>query len=202
MKKLFLIVTLFSIFSAIGQTVAEINKSANISDTLLNNNEIRIYKKYKSSEKANLLRFYCILGDKWEAQIFSYSRKFNTITKIEVLEFPKTKLGNLEPKNAYLIWLNILLCDVEHLPSLKNINYKLKSNSIDLEDGTYRIIEKRNDFLNGNTYEVFVKNGVNENYFSFNDSENYLKNFPNVDEIISYNNLLKIIRKEFNPWDE
>jgi len=140
--------------------------------------------------------------DKWKVQFFSYSKNNNAVTKIDERIFPKENIGKLKPKDAYLIWLNLLLLDLEFLPDLKEINYKLKLSSIRFEDGEYVTIKNIKTVIDGDSYEVFIKNGSVDNSFSFNNPETYLKYYPTVDELISYNKLLSIIKKEFNLWND
>lgn len=52
--------------------------------------------------------------------------------------------------------------------------------------------------LDGVGYKVYVRNGKIKNSFEFDNPESYLKHYPTVDELISYNELLSVINKEFN----
>jgi len=199
--KYFFIFLFITIFKCFGQDVSEINKSLELSDSL-NEREIRIYKNYSISNTIEIFRMYDEGKDKWKVQVFSYSKNYKAVTKIDVITFPKENIGKLKPKDAYLIWLNLLLLDLEFLPDLKEINYKLKLSSIKFEDGEYVTIKNIKTVIDGDSYEVFIKNGSVENSFSFNNPETYLKYYPNVDELISYNKLLSIIKKEFNVWEK
>ena len=202
MIKYYFIFLLLNFFNCFGQDVSEINKVLEIPDTLEFQKEIRIYKDYAISNTMEIFRMYDEGNDKWKVQIFSYSKNNNAVTKIDVRIFPKENIGKLKPKDAYLIWLNLLLLDLEFLPDLKEINYKLKLSSIKFEDGEYVTIKNIKTVIDGDSYEVFIKNGVIENSFSFNNPETYLKYYPNVDELISYNQLLSVIKEEFNLWKE
>ena len=115
--------------------------------------------------------------------------------------FPKAN-GKLKAKNANLIWLNLLLCDVEYLPSLKEIEYKLKAAFIEFENQQYSILKKTTKYLDGENYLVFVKNGKIENNFNFDNPNIYLKYYPKTDELISYKKILSVIRKGFNLWND
>lgn len=202
MIKYYFIFIFFTLFNCFGQEVSEINKVLEIPDTLEFQKEIRIYKDYAISNTKEIFRMYDEGKDKWKVQIFSYSKNNNAVTKIDIITFPKENIGNLKPKDAYLIWLNLLLLDLEFLPDLKEINYKLKLSSIKFEDGEYVTIKNIKTVIDGDSYEVFIKNGGVENSFSFNNPETYLKYYPNVDELISYNQLLSTIKKEFNLWND
>lgn len=188
-------------FNCFGQDISEINKNLELPQTLGFEKEIRIYKNYSITTKMEIFRMYDRGNNDWIVEIYYYSKKFQTATKIEEIVFPKEK-GKLTLKNANLIWLNILLCDIEYLPSLKDINYKLKSASIEFENGEYGILKKLTKSLDGEHYVVFFKNGKVENEFNFDNPNTYLKYYPKVDELISYNRILSVIKKEFNLLED
>jgi hypothetical protein len=180
------------------QSVSEINKVLGISDTLSYKNEIRIYKKYSTTYNSEIFRMYNKGDDNWIAEIYYYSDKFKDVTKIDQEVFPKEKVGKLIPKNPNLIWLNLLLTNVEYLPSISSIKYKLETPYIDLEKGEYQIVKKKTLVLDGETYQIFFRSPEVKNYFTFDNPESYLKKYPNVDELQSYIQLLNITKKEFN----
>ncbi|MEZ0129035.1 hypothetical protein AB9T88_04335 [Flavobacterium sp. LBUM151] len=198
---LFSIILLFS-FTIEAQEISEINKILEIPDTLEFEKEIRIYKDYTTTNSVKFFRMYDKGNDTWIAYEYWYSKSFKDVTKISGIEFPKENIGKLKPKNAYLIWLNLLLCDVEYLPNQKNIDYKLKSAIIVSEAGEYGVSKNKKHSLDGEFYKVFIKNGINKNDFSFSNPFFYLKFYPTVDELISYNELLSIIEKEFHFFND
>lgn len=200
--KVFIYVIILLSFQLKAQNVAEINKALNLPDTLSYENEIRIYMTSETKYSSQIFRIYEEVNNNWKAEIIYYSAQFKDATKIVVFEFPKEKVGKLKPKDANLIWLQLLLCDVEYLPNMENIRYKLRKSSIVLEDGEYGIFRKLKYVTDGNSYKVFVRNSKIENNFSFDNPEIYLKSYPNIDELHSYTQLLSIIKKEFNLWNE
>jgi len=202
MIKYYFIFLFFTLFNCFGQEVYEINKALEIPDQLEFQQEIRIYKDYSISNTVEIFRMYDEGKNNWKVTIYYYSKNLKQVTKINQIQFPKENIGKLKQKDAYLIWLNLLLLDLEFLPDLKEINYKLKLSSIKFEDGEYVTIKNIKTVIDGDSYEVFIKNGSIENSFSFNNPETYLKYYPNVDELISYNQLLSTIKKEFNLWND
>ena len=197
MKSFYLFLFL-SMFQSFGQNISEINKDLNLSDTLEFEKEIRIYKDYSNATRIDFFRMFDSGENNWIVYIYYYNKEFKSVTKIDRIDFPKENSGMLKVKDANLIWLNFLICDVEFLPNLKDIDYKLKKASIELEDGEYGISKKKIATLDGVGYTVFVKNGKVENNFIFDSPDCYLKYYPNVDELISYNQILSVIKKEFN----
>ncbi|QBN19470.1 hypothetical protein [Flavobacterium nackdongense] len=202
MIRYYFISLFLTLFNCFGQEVSEINKVLEIPDTLEFQKEIRIYKDYSISNTVEIFRMYDEGKNNWKVTIYYYSKNLKQVTKINQIQFPKENIGKLKPKDANLIWLNLLLLDLEFLPDLKEINYKLKLSSIKFEDGEYVTIKNIKTVVDGDSYEVFIKNGSIENSFSFNNPETYLKYYPNVDELISYNQLLSTIKKEFNLWND
>ncbi|MDA6071394.1 hypothetical protein NJT12_17375 [Flavobacterium sp. AC] len=179
------------------QNISEINKVLEIPDTLGFEKEIRIYKDYSTSSTIKILRMHDEEKNNWIVEIFWYSKSSNSVTKTDQIQFPKENLGKLKPKDANLIWLNLLLTNVEFLPSMTSIQYKFEKPFIDTEKGEEIIVKKKFLVIDGVGYQVYVKNGKLKNSFSFDNPETYLKRYPNVNELISYNELLSILKKEF-----
>jgi len=198
---LFLIILLFS-FHVKAQDISEINKVLEISDTLEFKKEIRIYKDYSIADRITALRMYKKEKDDWIVTIYSYSKTLKQVTKINEIRFPKENIGKLKPKDANLIWLNLLLANVEFLPSMTSIRYKFEKPFIDIEKGEQIIVKKKFLVIDGVGYQVYVKNGKLKNSFSFDNPEAYLKRYPTVDELISYNEILSILKKEFNFFND
>ncbi|MBF4486128.1 hypothetical protein [Flavobacterium sp. CSZ] len=194
---LFLIILLFS-FHVKAQEISEINKVLEISDMLGFEKEIRIYKDYSITNTMQILRMYDEGKDNWKVYKYSYSKNLNQVTKIDGLIFPKESIGKLKPKDANLIWLHLLLTNVEFLPDIERVEYKLSTPFIDLQKGEKVLNRKKVVVTDGVGYQVYIKNGKIENNFSFYNPETYLKYYPKVDELIAYNEILSILKKEFN----
>ena len=94
----------------------------------------------------------------------------------------------------------MLLADIEYLPNLQDIKYKLKNSTIEKIDGKNTLLKKVKTVPNVFSYSIFVRNVKVNNYFVFNDPEKYFDLFPDVNELVSFNKLLSVIRNEFNIW--
>lgn len=186
------------IFKCFGQEVSEINKVLRISDTLENKQEIRIYKDYSTTNEIDIIRMLKDKKKDWVVHKFWYSKDFKTVTKIDEIRFPKENIGKLKPKDAELIWLNILITNVQFLPNMKTIRYKFGKPHIEVNKGEREISKTEKHILDRVGYKVYIRNGKNTNSFSFDNPESYLKQYPTVDELISYNELLSVLKKEFN----
>lgn len=185
-------------FNCFGQKVSEINKIIEISDSLECQKEIRIYKEYSISNRIDIIRMFQNEEKEWIVHKFWYSKDFKDITKIEELHFPKKNIGKLKPKDADLIWLKILITNVEFLPNMENIRYKFGKSEIISDRGEFEVLAHKKQALDGVGYSVYVRNGKNRNNFSFDNLDTYIKEYPTVDELISYNELLSVIKKEFD----
>jgi hypothetical protein len=201
MKFLLLSIILLFSFNIKAQEISEINKVLEIPDTLEFEKEIRIYKDYSITSTMEIFRMHDEGKNNWIVYIFSFSKKDKAITKINQIQFPKENGGKLKPKDAKLIWLNLLLTNPEFLPDMQSIEYKLNTEYINLENGEPAINRKKVLATDGAGYQVYIKNGKITNNFSFYNPEIYLKYYPKVDELIAYNELLSVIKKEFNFWE-
>ncbi|KRD11621.1 hypothetical protein ASE21_07915 [Flavobacterium sp. Root901] len=185
-------------FNCFGQELSEINKILEISDTLEYQQEIRIYKDYSTTNAIDIIRMFRNKNNEWITYKFWYSKDFKTVTKIDQISFPKEPIGKLKLKDADLIWLNLLITNVEFLPDMEAVRYKFGKPHINLDRGERVISRAKTHILDGTRYKVYVRNGKNKNSFSFDNPESYLKHYPTIDELISYNELLSVLKKEFS----
>lgn len=194
MKNLLQSITLLYSIFAFSQNISEINANLKISDSLTNQKEIRIYKKEGTTNYSELLHLY-FENKKWNAIHYKYyaslyENKPPTIEKIKL----STK------KDLELLWIQILATNIEFLPNQSEIEYKLRGKlEIDrLTNGEYEYSYKKTLAIDGTNYLVMVKNYNKRNKVTFDNPESYLKLYPNVDELIDFCNLLKIINSTFS----
>ena len=195
--KFYLIFFFFIVLNSFGQEASEINKVLEIPDNLEYQQEIRIYKDSIGS-KTEILRIFKDQTNEWVAYKFWYSKNIKSITKIDEIRFPKESIGKLKPKDPELIWLNLLVTNVEFLPNMEAIRYKFGKPKIDLDRDERVISRIKKHVLDGIGYKVYVRNGKTKNSFYFANPKTYLKYYPTVDELISYNELLSVLEKEFS----
>ena len=195
--KYYLVFIFFTIFNCFSQEVSEINKVLEIPDTIEHQQEIRIYKDSFGS-KTEILRLFKDQTNEWVTYKFWYSKNIKSITKIDEIRFPKESIGKLKPKDPELIWLNLLITNVEFLPNMEAIRYKFGKPKVDLDRGERVISRIKKHVLDGVGYKVYVRNGKTKNSFYFDNPKTYLKYYPTVDELISYNELLSVLEKEFS----
>lgn len=191
-----LILSIFPI--TIFAQIEKFNEILKVKKLYFYENEIRIYKNYSTSRGLEMFRFY-LENEKWKADFYETiaSKKDNQIN----LRIRKSKLNS--PKNLELIWLEILNTDVTHLPEWEEFNYKLRNKEFEYEiiEGEILSNVSNSIIIDGISYSVQIKSGKQENEFNYSNPESYLRKYPNVDELISFHDLLLLISKEFKIFN-
>lgn len=200
MSRLYLFFTLLFQFCFLsGQQLLDYDKILKIENLKFNNNEIRVYKKYSTSTGLELFRLYEDENNHWKAEFYqTYSQGNQKEFKVNIR---KSKLNSL--KNLELLWMQILDTDVMYLPKMDKIQYKLnkKNKDYQVEDGEILSSTSRSFVLDGVDYYTFIKNNTDQNEFEYDNPESYLQKYPNVDELISFQELLNLIRNEFKIFN-
>ncbi|MFP3592878.1 hypothetical protein SB689_13015 [Chryseobacterium sp. SIMBA_038] len=200
LRLFFLLFIIISINTLSAQTIQEYDKILKIENLKFNTNEIRVYKKYAISTGLELFRFYQDDKENWKAELYkTFVISGNKEDKIIV---DKTILNSL--KNPKLIWAQILDTDVVCLSKWETFKYKLKKHMHDYEviDGEVTSSTQTTRIMDGISYTVKIKTGENENEFSYSNPEDYLKTYPNVDELISFKELLDLLKKDFKIFSK
>jgi hypothetical protein len=194
MKNLLQSISLLYSIVAFSQNISKINSNLKISDSLTHQKEIRIYKKEDTTNYNELLQLY-FENKKWNAILYKYHDSVNEYVPLKI---EKVKLST--KKDLELLWIQILATNIEFLPNQSEIEYKLRGKlEIDtLSNGEYEYGYKITNIIDGTGYTVFVKNHTKTNNITFSNPESYLKLYPNVDELIDFCTLLKIINSTFS----
>lgn len=103
-----------------------------------------------------------------------------------------------------MLWLQILDTDVIYLPKWDFFQYKLKkaNKNYQIEDGEIYSTSTRLSTLDGESFYVKIKSINRENEINYFNPESYLEKYPNVDELISFQELLNLIRTEFKVFEK
>lgn len=200
LRLIFLFLTIISIQNLSSQTIQEYDKFLKIENLKFNTNEIRVYKKDAISTGLELFRLYQDDKENWKAELYeTIASNNNGEIKIRARKY---KLNSL--KNFELIWAQILDTDVIHLPKWQTFEYKLvkKNKKYEIEDGEIISSTSMSNFLDGFSYYVKIKNGKQENEIEYSNPESYLKTYPNVDELISFKELLDLLRNDFKIFSK
>lgn len=197
MKHLILFFTLLVPITFISaQQNLDYDKILKIENLKFHENEIRVYKKYSTSTGLELFRFYQDEKENWKAEFYETVASRNSQDEIKI-RIRKSKLNSL--KNFELLWLQFLDTNVIHLPKWETFEYKLKKVNKDyqIEDGEIYSSTSSISGIDGQSFYVKIKRGTKENQFSYSNPETYLETYPNVDELLSFQELLNLIRTEF-----
>ncbi|MBW8523891.1 hypothetical protein K0U91_01450 [Chryseobacterium chendengshani] len=201
MSRLYLFFALLLQFCFLfGQDSLKYDKILKIENLKFKNNEIRVYKKYQTSTGLELFRFYQDEKEDWKAEFFeTVAYGNNNDIKIRTR---KSKLNSF--KNFELIWAKILDTNVMYLPKWETFQYKLKkiNKNYLIEDGEIYSSTTIISTLDGESFYVKIKNSSGENEINYSNPESYLKKYPDVDELISFQELLHLIRNEFKIFIE
>lgn len=189
MRRTLLIFALILFSASFGQSVQQINKNLNIPNTL-QSTEIRIYKWYSTTNGSDVFRMF--MDEKKVWHIFLYEH-FNGKTEFNVTNLTSTT-------DSELIFREFILTNIEYVPSIEEIEYKLNDLKIAIEDGKYCFQTTTIRVSDGRAYHAFFKNGSKQNDFEFNNFEAYFREFPEVDELNSYAKIIAVITNSFGIW--
>jgi hypothetical protein len=187
------------------QNISEINSDIKITDSLKFKTEIRIYQNMGISNYSSLLRI-CKDEKDWIVEFYEHYVKVEGITELKI------EKQILKSKNdMQFVLLNLIRSNILNLPSLEEIRWKLvKRGNVELKKTNIRgkIIEEY-DLLNneiwkmdGKGFKIQVNCWNKKNEFEFSNPDSYLKEFPEVDELIFMSEILNIIRHEFGIWKD
>jgi hypothetical protein len=202
MKKFYLLFTIlisFESFSA--QQNIEYDKILKIENLKFHENEIRVYKKYSISTGLEVFRFYQDEKENWKAEFYNTVATQKNKDEIKI-RTRKSKLNSL--KNFEILWLQFLDTNIIHLPKWEAFEYKLKkvNKNYQIEDGEIYSSTSILSVLDGESFYVKIKRGKTENQFNYSNPESYLEKYPTVDELLSFQELLNLIRTEFKVFEK
>jgi len=154
----------------------------------LKENELRVYSTSSFNMITKLFRFYKE-DNEWYAENYTdlqtYPKKPMTKQIIELKESPE------------LAWLTILDSDILYLAQWDDIRYKLqdKSGTYMFSRGKWYSPASRWAVLDGGSYIVQISDNNKKNEIKYPNPQRYLELYPNVDELISINQLIDIVEK-------
>lgn len=108
------------------------------------------------------------------------------------------KLG----KKFYKTWLELLTTNILELPSLKKIEYKIRTKKVVKENEEYEIIEEvvipPND---GISYIIEIKDQNKFNRVEIDNPDFYINRYPNIDEFKYLDIFLKLVEKNIKVYN-
>jgi len=196
MKNTLLLILFLSYIGVSAQNINGINADLKLSDSLALDSEIRIYAGGGITNYSSLFRMYKNKSDKWAAEFYQHYAKVAGQAKLRIEKKVLKSENDMD-----FVWNNILRTNVESLPNMSKIKYKMRERgNVELVDGEYQLTWKSKQIMDGIGYKVQIKTGKTFNEIAYGNPESYLKYYPKVDELIYFNELLNLVKNEFRIW--
>ncbi|WP_424000413.1 hypothetical protein [Maribacter sp. IgM3_T14_3] len=196
MKQLLILIIILSNLNLFGQDLTIINKNVDFADSLNYNKEIRIYRTSGMTNYTGIFRFYQDNKEKWRAELINH---YAIIPNQKEFRIEKRKLKS--KRKMDLVWLEILKTNIQDLPNMTDIDWKLKKEPVIQDMNGEKVLSwKKNLILDGDGYYVHFRQGKYFNRVYYSNPESYLRIYKNVDELVYFNELLNLIRTEFGVW--
>jgi len=196
MKKLLILITILSNSTLIGQDLTEINENIGFTDSLNYKKEIRIYRTSGMTNYTGIFRMYQDSTEKWRAELIDH---YSKVTNQAELKIEKRKLKSKSKMD--LVWLKIQKTNIQDLPNMAEIEWKLKKNPQIVKDMGETVLSwQKSSILDGEGFDVHIRWGKDFNRIYYSNPESYLRIYENVDELVYFNELLNLLRTEFNVW--
>lgn len=209
MKNCIVLIFLFCFFSGFCQKFSEsersylstLEKILKVDTIPFFKNEIRVYKKHEISTGLELFRIY------YDEQKKDYRADFYyTFAKKSSKDSHEIIIKHFELKSFYnleYVVLKLLNTNIQHIPTSSAISYKMKPKSeIILEMDKFYNSQTSSTTIDGVSYYIQVSEGKIFNEIIYSNPESYLSKYPTVDELISVNEFLDIIKKDFNIFED
>ena len=196
MKKLLILIIILSNSTLFGQNLAEINKNIGLTDSLNLKKEIRIYRTSGMTNYTGIFRMYQDNKEKWRAELIDHYAKVPNQAELKI---EKRKLKSKSKMD--LVWLEIQKTNIQDLPNMEEIEWKLKKEPVIHEmDGEKMLSWKKSSILDGQGYDVHFRWGKKFKRIYYSNPESYLRIYENVDELVYFSELLNLLRTEFGVW--
>jgi len=208
MKNTFLLLLLLFTIGLCGQDFERINVDLELPDSLSYDTEIRIYQGGGITNYNSLFRMYKDHSDQWIAEFYEVWSSVGDVP----LRVEKKQLSALS-KMEY-VFLNLQRSNIFHLPSVKEIRWKLlergeiekvqrrrRAGDSKLETD-YELLSRQSTPLDGIGYCFQAKSPHSFNEFRFDNPFWYKVKYPEIDEPQYTCELINIIKSEFDIWNK
>lgn len=198
-----LIIFLFS-FGVSAQNITEINSDLKLSDSLNYEAEVRIYQGVGITNYSSLFRMFKDKSEQWTAEFYEHYAKVDGQTELQIQKQTFKSKNDME-----FVFQNFVRSHIFDLPNLTEIKWKLvtrgnvekvKSTHRGKETEEYELLNKKISILDGEGFKVQVKGWNRINEFEFSNPDEYLKHYPEIDELNYMCEILNQIRTEFGIW--
>ena len=202
---LILIIFLFSL-GVSAQNITKINSDLKLPDSLTYDTEVRIYQGGGITNYSSLFRMFKDKSEKWKVEFYEHYSKVDEQVEL------RTEKRNLKSENDMeFVFQNFVRSHIFDLPSFSEIQWKLvtrgnvkkvkkKYRGKEIEE--YELMNKKIAILDGDGFKAQVKAWNRANEFEFYNPDEYLKHYPEIDELNYMSEILNLIRTEFNIWNK
>lgn len=160
--------------------------------------EIRIYKDRGITNSGFVYRIYED-KNKWNAEIIQWFLP-KQISSDEFERVNPVKRNLVSKENLEKVFINLEALNIGFLPMEDAFEYKKEKNEViwDEDNKQFVIQTSKTAILDGTSYSVVYQSFKNYNEFTYSNPERYLEKFPDIDELHSFQEILKYIRVKFN----
>ncbi|MBV2165576.1 MAG: hypothetical protein KUL76_03470 [Kaistella sp.] len=159
--------------------------------------EIRIYKDRGITNSGIVFRVYK-KNNQWKAETIQWFLP-KKISSDDFQMIPPITKNISADKNVELIFMTLEALNIGQLPMEDAFEYKKEKSIIwDEDEENFMMRTSKTAILDGNAYSVIYKAGQYYNEFTYNNPESYLHQFPEIDELKSFQKILEYIREQFN----
>lgn len=197
--KLFYILFIIHISLLFSQEIQKFDSILKIENLKLHSKESRVYKDYSTSTGLELFRMYYDENDKINTE-FYYTVARKSESGETTIRVRNKKLNSF--KNPEWIWLELIYSDILNIPDFDEIRYKLKPKAkVLLDEEGELVVETIETYpLDGVSFYIQIRNNEITKDIEYPNPESYLNKFPEVDELIIFNDFLNIIKEEFKVF--
>src|SRR5690606_6007271 len=197
--KLFYILFIIHISLLFSQEIQKFDSILKIENLKLHSKESRVYKDYSTSTGLELFRMYYDENDKINTE-FYYTVARKSESGETTIRVRNKKLNSF--KNPEWIWLELIYSDILNIPDFDEIRYKLKPKAkVLLDEEGELVVETIETYpLDGVSFYIQIRNNEITKDIEYPNPESYLNQFPEVDELIIFNDFLNIIKEEFKVF--
>ncbi len=193
-------IIIFSLFcAAYGQNIPFINQQLSIPDSLEHHEHIRIYKSHGITNYTSVFEMYYD-EEEWDATFHEYYSG----DEAQILRTDLTSKNDPD-----YVFQNFLRSYALELPNMNEIRWKMNNRQpIRVVKDTFRGIpqtkywseSKTLQFVDGDYFVIEVRYGNVINRIEFSNPVNYLKAYPNIDELTYFCEIIDIAKNEFGIW--
>lgn len=158
--------------------------------------EVRIYKSRGITNSGQVFRMY-FDNKVWKSELIRWFLPKND-SQLRNSTMPIHEPIVAKDGEERLI-LGLQALNIAYLPIESSFDYKKSKNTVvwSEDEKAWLIEQSIASMLDGNSYTLWYKSGKQTNKFTYSNPESFLKIYPNIDELTSFVEILKLIREQY-----